>query len=149
METLAKTTSPRPAPSSTQTERLRTRDGRELVLREIRPDDAPALRRGFAHLSPEEVGLRFLHRMTELPLDTAVHLCNLDHESAPALVLADPPGTPDPEIHAVARAYIDPATLCAEFAIVVQGRHAGRGFGSLLLQRLIDLCRSRGVAELC
>jgi len=129
-------------------ERLRSRDGKDLILRELQPDDVAAMQRGFAHLNAEEVRFRFLHPMTELPHESAVRLCNLDPQTAPALVLVDPPGTAEPEIHAIARAYIDPATLCAEFAIVVQGRHAGQGFGRLLLTRLIELCRSRGVAEL-
>jgi len=131
-----------------QAERLRTRNGQELVLRELLPDDVAALQRGFAHLSAEEVRFRFLHPVTELPHETGVRLCNLDPQTAPALVLVDPPGTAEPEIHAVARAFIDPATLCAEFAIVIHAHLGGQRLGTLLLTRLIDICRERGVAEM-
>jgi len=77
-----------------------------------------------------------------------VRLCDLDPQTAIAFVLVDPPEVPAPEIHAVARAHIDPVTLAAEFALVVQNRYAGQGFGTLLMQRLIEACRARGAVEL-
>jgi len=48
-------------------EPVRTRDGRTLLLRDIRPDDVDALRRGFADLTAEEVRLRFLHPLNDMP----------------------------------------------------------------------------------
>jgi GNAT superfamily N-acetyltransferase len=129
-------------------DRIVTDDGQVLVLREIDPSDVEALQRGFARLSPEEVRMRFLHPLNELPYDMAMHLCAIDRERAVAFVLVDPPETPDPEIHAVARAHIDPATLAAEFALIVQKQLAGHGLGTLLMQRLIATCKSRGATEM-
>jgi acetyltransferase len=59
-----------------------------------------------------------------------------------------PAETMEPEIHAVARAFIDPVTLSAEFALVVQHQLAGHGVGTLLMQRLIAACRGLGATEL-
>jgi GNAT superfamily N-acetyltransferase len=143
-------------------ELIATRDGRGLMLRSIHADDVDALRRGFSGLTAEEVRMRFLHPMTELPEALAHALCDLDPDVAIAFVLVDPPGAgtatlagraglPDdaaPEIHAVARAYIDPVTLAAEFALVVQHRYAGQGLGTLLMQRLIAACRARDAVEI-
>lgn len=129
-------------------EEVRTRDGRVLRLRAIHPDDVVALQRGFSRLSPEEIRMRFLHMLTELPDALATRLCNLDPDQEIAFVLSDPPGTPDPEIHAVARAYIDPTTDSAEYALVVQKALTGQGLGLLLMRRLIDACRARGVHEI-
>ncbi|MDR3387099.1 MAG: GNAT family N-acetyltransferase [Rudaea sp.] len=157
MNTLAKT-SPRTYPNidthkvdsvpAATGEHVMTRDGRKLVLRRIRADDVAALQRGFAHLSPEEVRMRFLHPMAELPRDLAVSLCDLDPRYAVAWVLADPDGAPDAEIHAVARAYLDPVTEQAEFAPVVQQDISGQGFGTLLMKRVIDDMRRLGATEL-
>lgn len=129
-------------------DRIVTHDGHVLVLREIDPGDVGALQRGFARLTPEEVRMRFLHPLNELPHDMATHLCSIDRNIAVAYVLVDPPETPDPEIHAVARAHIDPATLAAEFALVVQGHLAGHGLGTLLMERLIATCKKRGATEM-
>lgn len=128
---------------------LSSLDGTALQLRPIRADDVVALQRGFTRLSSDEVRMRFLHTLTELPDQLAQRLCRLDPEQELAFVLVDPPGTTDePEIHGVARAYIDPNTDSAEFALIVQRRFTGQGFGSELLNRVIDACRARGVREI-
>lgn len=129
-------------------ERVTMADGRVLVLREIHAGDVLPLQRGFAHLSAEEVRLRFLHPLNELPHEFALRLCDIDPESSVAFVLIDPPGTPEREIRAVARAYIDPTTLMAEFALIVQCKYTGQGLGSKLMKRLIDECRKRGAVEI-
>lgn len=157
MSTLAKTSTrtypniaprdgARPLRADTR-ERIMTRDGRELVLRQIRADDVAALQRGFTHLSAEEVRMRFLHPLNELPQVLAENLCDLDPNRAVAWVLADPDGVAEPEIHAVARAYVDAVTEQAEFAVVVQQQFCGQGFGTLLTQRVIEDARRLGAVE--
>jgi len=128
-------------------ERIMTRDGRELVLRRIRANDVAALQRGFAHLSAEEVRMRFLHPLNELPQVLAENLCDLDPNRAAAWVLVDPEDAAEPEIHAVARVYVDAVTEQAEFAVVVQQQFCGQGFGTLLTQRVIDDARRLGAIE--
>ncbi len=123
------------------------RDGRNLVLRHIRADDVIALQRGFAHLTPDEVRMRFLHPLNELPRDFAVSLCDLDPRYAVAWVLADADDIAEPEIHAVSRVYLDSVTEQAEFAVVVQGAFAGQGFGTLLMKRTLQSARELGAIE--
>jgi GNAT superfamily N-acetyltransferase len=129
-------------------EPITTHDGRSLLLRDIHRDDVDALRRGFATLTPDEIRLRFLHPLTDLPLPMATQFCDIDTEHAIAFVLIDAGDETEPTIHAVARAYIDPATLAAEFALIVQHDYAGQGLATLLMQRLIEACRQRGAVEL-
>jgi RimJ/RimL family protein N-acetyltransferase len=129
-------------------EHLTARDGTSLVLRPIRKDDVDALRRGFDRLTPDEVRMRFLHPLNELPEPFARELCDLDPAMAFAWVIADPDETPSPEIHAVARAFVDKVLDHAEFAIVVEGRLTGQGFGTLLMHRVIDSARKLGAIEM-
>jgi acetyltransferase len=118
------------------------------MLREIYPGDVAALQRGFARLTPEEVRMRFLHPLTELPYEFALRLCDLDPKTSIALVYIDLPDAPEREIRGVARAYVDPTTLSAEFAIVVQRQYAGQGLGMQLMRCLIAACRKLGAEEL-
>jgi len=129
-------------------EPLQARDGSALLLRPIHPDDIAALQRGFRHLSPDEIRMRFLHPLTELPEAFARKLCDLDTSRGVAFVLIDPPPVTAPEIHAVARADVDPVTLAAEFAVIVQRHYTGQGYGRLLLQRVIAACRALGATEM-
>src|SRR5437762_854546 len=89
-------------------ELLQARDGSTLLLRPIHADDVAALQRGFRRLAPDEIRMRFLHPLTELPEAFARKLCDLDETSGVAFVLVDPPPATAPEIHAVARAHVDP-----------------------------------------
>lgn len=136
------------APAAANGELLQTRGGETLLLRPIHAGDVGALQRGFTHLSAAEVRMRFLHPLTELPEPLAQRLCNLDPHNEVALVLVDPCAADEAEIHAVARAHVDPVTLGAEFALVVQQRFAGQGLGTLLMGRLIEACRALGALQM-
>ena len=133
-------------------ERLTTRDGTPLVLRAIRTEDVEALQRFFHRLTPEEVRLRFLHPLNDLPDAFAHQLCELDPAVAFAWVLATPEDATRAdapfEIHAVARAHFDPVLAHAEFAIVVEGHFARQGLGTLLMQRVIASARALGTIQL-
>src|SRR5258708_27893619 len=48
-------------------ERVTARDGTPLVLRPIRASDVEALQRGFDRLTPDQVPMRFLHPLNNLP----------------------------------------------------------------------------------
>lgn len=139
---------PAPTPLRLPGEPVRARDGRVLLLRDIHREDVDALRRGFSHLTPEEVRLRFLHPVTEMTQEMALQLCDIDPAHAVALVLVDSEDPARAEVHGVARAYVDPVTLGAEFALVVQQSFAGQGLGTLLMERLIERCRALGASEI-
>jgi acetyltransferase len=123
-------------------------DGRTFLVRPIRPEDEPALLRGFSRLSEEEVRARFFVPMKQLPRVTAARFSQIDYDREMAFVLAErgPPG--EAELHAVVRLAADPDNRVAEFAIVVERKLTGLGLGALLMRRLIDYARSRGIGEL-
>ena len=122
-------------------------DGRELLLRSIRPDDVAALKRCFTRLSPEDIRRRFLHAMSELPDPMAHRLCNIDPVRETALVLMDEAVTPA-EMRGVGRIYVDEAANSAEFSVLVEHDWTRRGLGALLMQHLVDDCRRRGLDEI-
>ena len=76
-------------------EELRLRDGRELLIRPVRPDDAGPLREGFALLRPDEVRNRFLEPLHELSAQRA------DRHNAP-FIRPTRPCIPGRELHHVA-----------------------------------------------
>lgn len=128
-------------------EPVRTRDGRNLFLRGIRPDDVAALKRCFTRLSPEDIRRRFLHAMSELPEPMAQRLCNIDPAKETAFVLMDE-GVEPAEMRGVGRIYVDESANSAEFSVLVEHDWARRGLGALLMQRLVDDCRRRGLHEI-
>lgn len=128
-------------------EPVHTSDGRELVLRAIRPDDVAALQRCFKRLSPQDIRRRFLHAMSELPAPMAQRLCRIDPALETAWVLIDESVVPA-EMRGVGRIYLDEAADSAEFSVLVEQSWTHLGLGTLLMQRLVDDCRRRDVAEI-
>ena len=128
-------------------EPVATRDKRVLQLRPIEPGDVAALRRCFTRLPAEDIRRRFMHMLTELPEPMAQRLCRIDPATEAAFALADETVTPT-ELRGVGRIFIDEAMDSAEFSVLVERDWSRLGLGSLLMRRLVDTCRERGLAEL-
>jgi acetyltransferase len=137
----------RPYPRELERE-VAVADGRRWLLRPIRPEDEPALVRAFSRLSEDEVRARFFVPMKELPHVTAARFTQIDYEREMAFVLAEHGAAGAADLHAVVRLTADPDGGRAEFAIVVERELTGLGLGTLLLGRLVDYARSRGIGEL-
>ena len=101
----------------------------------------------FHKLSPEAVRLRFFAPIKELTHETAAGMTQIDYDREMALVLADHDHPGAAELYAVARFSTDPDQEKAEFAVTVRDDATGRGFGPLLMRRLIDYARERGIRE--
>ncbi len=130
-----------------QGEHVIVQDGRELRVRSIEANDVAALRRCFTRLSPEAIRRRFQHAMAELPAPMARRLCQIDGKNETALVLLDDSVQPA-EIRGVGRIFVDEPTDSAEFSVLVERSWGHLGLGSLLLRRLIEDGRQRGLTEL-
>jgi len=121
---------------------------REFLLRPVRPEDEPRFREAFKKLSPQTVRLRFFAPMHELPQALAARLTQIDYEREMALVLTEPKPAGTADVFAVVRLVADPDNARAEFAIVVRDDLAGQGLGRMLMRRIIDYARARGIGEL-
>jgi acetyltransferase len=123
-------------------------DGQKLFLRPIRPEDEPALQGLFARLSRDEIRLRFLHAMKIISHEMAARLTQIDYDREMALVLTDPGPQPEPMLYGVVRLAADPNNERAEFAILLRHDFTGMGLGPMLMRRIIDYARKRGIGEL-
>ncbi|WP_054698937.1 bifunctional acetate--CoA ligase family protein/GNAT family N-acetyltransferase, partial [Desulfosarcina cetonica] len=127
---------------------IRLPDGLQLLLRPIRPEDEPAFQRLFASLSPEDVRLRFLHPMKMLPKNLAARLTQIDYDREMALVLTENHGRKNGELFGVVRFSADPDLERAEFAILLGKEKTGLGLGPMLMRRILDYARGRGIKQI-
>lgn len=126
-------------------ETVTLREGSEVLIRPIRPDDAPRLQAGFVRLSPQTIYLRFLESFKALSDKQAYAFANVDYQTRMALV-ASVPENGDEALIGVARyATVNGEPETAEAAIVVGDEFQKRGLGTILLLRLVDYARSQGV----
>lgn len=137
----------RPYPKDLE-ERVTLGDGRTLLLRPILPEDEPSLQATFARLSPEEIRLRFFVPMKTLSHVAAARFTQLDYDREMALVLTDAGIPGRTEIYGVISLSADSDNERGEFAILVRGDMTGMGLGIVLMRRIIDYARSRGIKEI-
>lgn len=129
-------------------EEIRLANGRQVLIRPIRPADAEPLRAAFALLEPDEVRRRFLYAKTELSPETASRLTQPNPKSEFVLVAAEPLTPGDALVGAVARAAVLPGTRQAEFHILVSHYVAGMGLGRHLMRRLVRWAKGKRLERL-
>ncbi len=122
--------------------------GRTMLLRPVRPEDEPAYQDIFASLSAEAIRFRFLHPKKILPHAEAARLTQIDYDREMVLVLAGKHAAGKPELYGAVRVSADPDNEDAEFAIVLRSDMTGMGLGPMLMRRIIDYARQRGIRRL-
>jgi RimJ/RimL family protein N-acetyltransferase len=125
---------------------LALRDGACVVVREIRPEDAPALQRLVGRSSERSIELRFFGPMRELSEEKARRFAKVDGKDRFALVALDPDD--EGEIVGVVRYEREGDSEGAEYAALVEDRFQGRGLGIGLTRRLIEAAQERGIKRL-
>jgi acetyltransferase len=123
-------------------------DGRTMLLRPVRPEDEPAFLDFFARLSAEAVRFRFLHPIKHLPHRDAARLTQIDYDREMILVLEQRDSDAGVMLCGAVQVAADANHEAAEFAIVLRDDLTGLGLGPLMMRRMIEYARSRGIAKL-
>ena len=121
------------------------KDGKQVTIRPIRPEDEPLIVNFHQYLSEESVYFRYFHMIklqTRVAHERLTRICFIDYDREMALV-ADylDPNTGEREILGVSRLSNIYGTNEAEFGMLVSDRHQGLGLGTELLYSLLDIGR--------
>jgi len=133
----------RPYPKELE-EHARLKNGREVLIRPIRPEDEPAHYEFFKHLSPEDLRYRFFGVVRELSHMEMTRLTQIDYEREMAFIATSPNEEGLSETLGVVRAATKPDNSLAEFAIIVRSDCKGLGLGRMLMEKIIRYCLDRG-----
>ncbi|PMB14361.1 acetyl CoA synthetase subunit alpha [Fischerella thermalis CCMEE 5282] len=122
-----------------------TRNGMQVTIRPIRPEDEPLMIKLHHTLSEESVFFRYFHLIKlsqRIAHERLTRLCFLDYDREMALVVDyENPETGEHEVLAVGRLSKLHGTSEAEFAILVSDRYQCQGLGTELLKRLLEVGR--------
>jgi acetyltransferase len=135
-------------PYPAQWVRTQSWNGRQIVVRPIRPEDETQHRRFFEALDAEDIRMRVFSTRNELPRSELARLTQIDYDREMAFIAEGVDAQGCAETLGVARTVSDPDNVEAEFAIIVRSDLKGQGLGTLLFERLIEHARRRGIERL-
>jgi acetyltransferase len=128
------------------------RDGTEITIRPIRPEDEPLMVKFHATLSDRTVYMRYFNSIsltTRTTHERLMRICHSDDQNEMVLIadLKDQ-HTRETHILGVARLNKLHAEGGAEIAVLVADQHQRKGLGTELLRRLVKIARDMGVNRL-
>lgn len=121
---------------------LSLRNGADIAVRAIRPDDVERLQQFHSRLSLDTIVMRYFRAAPVLYSRDAQRLTHLDYDNRMALVATTGEGA-DEQIIGVVRYERITATE-AELAFVVEDQWQGLSISTRLLARLLSYARERG-----
>jgi len=119
------------------------KDGRQVHIRPMQPEDAHLSQYFVQHLSQESRYFRFMNTIRELSSTQLVRLTQIDYDREMALIALSEEEGEMREV-GVVRYASNPDGESCEFAIVVSDGWQGTGLAKRLMLRLIDTARHQG-----
>lgn len=119
-----------------------TRGGEHIVIRRAQPEDKALYSDFLRDVSAEDLRLRFFARVGELSAAEGDRLSHLDYGHEMAFIALD---EATGQMLGLVRLKDELDEQTAEFAILVRSRLKGHGLGWLLMQRVIDYAKEKGL----
>lgn len=122
-----------------------TRSGEHVLIRPVLPEDAALYADFLADVSADDLRLRFFARSTELSADEVDWLSHLNYQHGMAFIALD---EDTGRMLGLVRLKDELDEETAEFAILIRSRLKGHGLGWLLMQRMIDYAKEKGLRRI-
>jgi acetyltransferase len=123
------------------------KDGTEVTLRPIRPEDEYLELEFIKSLSREAVRFRFFRVIKELSHSDLVRFCNIDYDKEIAIIAELRENERKREIGA-ARLILEPNGKRGEFAVVVADEYQRKGLGTKLVDMIIGIAEEKNLESI-
>jgi RimJ/RimL family protein N-acetyltransferase len=117
-------------------------DGTPVLLRRLVPEDAALYPDFLSEVTADDLRLRFFASMREVNHELLDRLINYDPARAMAFIAVD---VRNRTMLGVVRLHDDTSGESAEFAILVRSRLKGHGVGWLLMERMLEYSKQKGL----
>lgn len=116
-----------------------------IYVRPVRPTDDLLIRDLLAHVSKEDLRLRFFDSIKEFSQPFIARLTDLDYARAMAFVAIDETTN---ETLGVVRLHAEASHESGEYAILLRSDLKGRGLGWCLMRQIIEYAKSEGLKRI-
>ena len=120
------------------------KNGQEVLLRPIKPEDEPMWLEMFQSLSEESIRYRFFQMLKDTPHEVRVRYCNVDYDREIALV-AEMVENGKRKILGVSRLSIESDEKSGEMAFLVSDYWQGLGLGTKMVDYVLDVAKEKGI----
>jgi acetyltransferase len=124
-----------------------TSAGLALLIRPIKPEDAPLMLELFKNMSSRSIYYRFFSPIKTLPRSMLAKFTQIDYDRELALVAVEEKEGAE-RIVGVVRFVCDPDRKRAEFAVAVGDPWQGKGVGNLLMRKCLHAAGEYGIGIL-
>ncbi len=122
--------------------------GRAATVRPIRPEDEAQHLAFLERVDPADMRMRLFYTRRSIGRSGLARLTQIDYEREMAFLVTRPAAGGGEETLGVARAFVDPDNVQAEFGILIRSDIQGAGLGHRLMGKLIAFLRGRGTQRL-
>ena len=120
------------------------KNGQEVLLRPIKPEDEPMWLEMFQGFSEESIRYRFFQILKDTPHEVRVRYCNIDYDREVALV-AEKVENGKRKLLGVSRLSIEPDGKSGEMAFIVGDCWQSQGLGTKMVDYTLDIAKEKGV----
>ena len=124
----------------------RLKDGAEIILRPIKPEDEPLWHELLASCSTQSRWFRFSYSFKQTTHEMASRYCYIDYDRELAIV-AEVEEQGRRTLVGIGRLAADSDHVSAEYAVIIVDRWQGRGLGGLLTDYCLELAKNWGVRQ--
>jgi acetyltransferase len=122
-------------------------NGKEVMLRPIRPEDEPLEHEMLTTLSEDTLRGRFFQVIKNITHEMLIRYCNIDYDREMAIVGEIREGEKR-RIIGIGRLIIEPDFRKGEFAVVVHDDYQGKGLGYKLVDMVIGIAQEKGLEKI-
>jgi acetyltransferase len=136
------------SPYPKKQERLwKLKNGQDVLLRPIKPEDEPMWLEMFQNFSEESIRYRFFQMLKDTPHEVRVRYCNIDYDREIAIV-AELMEEGRRKILGVTRVSVEPDGKSGEIAFIVGDKWQNLGLGTKMVDYTLDIATEMGVESL-
>jgi acetyltransferase len=120
------------------------KNGQEVLLRPIKPEDEPMWLEMFQSFSEEAIRYRFFQILKDTPHEVRVRYCNIDYDREIAII-AELAENGRKKILGVTRLSMESDGKSGEMAFIVTDYWQGLGLGTKMVDYVLDIAKEKGV----